>query len=203
MAKNSMWGISMNDDKPIHVVIFVSRNKDNIDIEEFKERRHAFITTADKDDTYLLYRFEAFVKSGVAGETSRMYYSVNSRNPENINKDLVHYLIDNPDMNPSSIAGKLAGIAALSKNALTHKWMFDFDSKDRDKLSEFKSDIVDIDCSLKPEEYDTKNGYAVIVDHGFDTRELLSKWTDVELKRDDLLLVEWETNEYNTITIKR
>ena len=46
------------------------------------------------------------------------------------------------------------------------------------------------------ETHKTPHGYAVIVKHGFDTRKLLEKWgKDVELKRDDMLLVCWDTKE--------
>jgi len=38
----------------------------------------------------------------------------------------------------------------------------------------------------------TVNGYAVIVSHGFDTRNLLKKWFDVELKRDDYICCFWK-----------
>lgn len=41
--------------------------------------------------------------------------------------------------------------------------------------------------------YKTPNGYAVVVDQRFDTRNLLEKWTNVTLKRDDLLCVRWST----------
>ena len=47
---------------------------------------------------------------------------------------------------------------------------------------------------LLPNLHLTKNGYAVLVDRGFDTRELLKKWPDVGLKKDDLLLVHWAVN---------
>ena len=42
------------------------------------------------------------------------------------------------------------------------------------------------------------NGYAVVVPHGFDTRDLLVKWnkeeTIVEVKRDGMLLIDWREN---------
>ena len=39
--------------------------------------------------------------------------------------------------------------------------------------------------------YKTPNGYAVVVERGFDSRDLLSKYPFVELKRDDMLCVKW------------
>lgn len=47
----------------------------------------------------------------------------------------------------------------------------------------------------------TPNGYGVVVDQRFDTRELLAKWTNVELKRDDLVCVEWAKNYYLTVDL--
>lgn len=45
---------------PINVVLFVSRNKDNKELHDFKERRNAFVTTRDKEQ--LLEKFQAFVR---------------------------------------------------------------------------------------------------------------------------------------------
>ena len=51
--------------------------------------------------------------------------------------------------------------------------------------------MKDVEQYTKATKYKTPNGYAVILEHGFDTRELLSKWKDVELKRDDMLCIAW------------
>ena len=196
MAKNFMWGVDTQCTLPIHVVLFVSRHKDNKDIKDYKERRESFVTTMEADDPYLRDKFYAFVNQGKPNELSRMYYSVNSRKKEEVTKALVHFLIDNPDFNIAAISAKVAGLAAKSENALTHKWMFDFDSPDIDLAIEFSKDITEIDSTLNPEIFHTKNGHAIVVAHGFDTRKLMEKWTkkvEVELKRDDLLLVEWKT----------
>ena len=201
--KNFKWGTtSFYQDKEVHVVLFVSRNKDNKDIPDFKERRMSFITTEDKFSDSLYEQFINFVNGGVKDELSRMYYSVNSRDSQKIHKDFIHFLIDNPDFNLCYAAPKLAGIAAKKENALSKKWMFDFDSEDKDKLEEFRKDIYEAykkSCDkiiLEPKgiikTYKTPHGYAVVVSNGFDTRELLTKWSDVNLKRDDLLCVYWK-----------
>lgn len=80
--------------------------------------------------------------------------------------------------------------------------MFDFDPIEGQELDEavnaFLDDIYYYHNNTKTkkgekrpainiESYKTPNGYAVIVDQRFDTRELLKTWTNVELKRDDLL----------------
>lgn len=193
MGKNYSWGTEYKSDKPIYVVLFISRNKDNKDIKGFKERRKSFITT-DITDYYLvehnLYlKFMDFVKGGVEGEMSRFYCSVNSRNAEKIHNRLIHYLIDNPEFNLCSIDSKIASISANKECANEKKWLFDFDIKDLNSVKEFIDDIHKIDTDIGVARFMTPNGYAVVTNRGFDTRELLSKWGEnVTLKKDDLLL---------------
>ena len=189
------WGTEFKSDNPIHVVLFRSRNKDNKDLEGFKERREAFITN-DYDGVRVSNRFNNFVDDGVDGEICRMYVSVNERDPKAIYKELLHFLIDEPEFNLCAIDAKLASIAAKKECAKTKHWMFDFDSLDEDKLKEFEHDILNNGSVLIEhiERHRTPNGYAIIVNHGFDTRELLAKWGDiVSLKKDDLLCVKWTT----------
>lgn len=196
--KNFKWGTKSFDESPINVVLFVSRNKDNKGVKDFVERRKSFITHEPIYSAKLEHEFINFVKEGMPGELSRMYYSVNERNPEKIHKILMHFLIDNPDFNLCAIDSKLAGIAANKECALTKRWMFDFDIKDKEKVLEFCNDIedissgVDIKSDVNVEVHETPNGYAVITDRGFDIRKLLEKWgNDVTLKRDDLLCYRW------------
>ena len=193
--KNFCWGIKPFDDRPIYIVLFVSRNKDNLQIKDFKERRMSFITREEWDSEKLQIKFKEFCDRGKPGELSRMYISVNERDNEVIYKKLLVLLIEQPNFNLCSIEPKLAGIAAQKECAKTKKWMFDFDSKDR--LEEFLQDlqtaIGDKTCGINVHE--TPHGYAIITDHGFDTRELLKKWSDVGLKRDDLLCAYWAYKE--------
>lgn len=193
MAGNfSDWGIKMYDNKPVRVCLFVSRNKDNKDVKGFKERRVAFLTTKSYNDARLNDDFIDFVNKGVEGEMSRMYVSVNARDTKKIYKELLHFLFDNPDFNLTHIQGKLAGIGAKKENALEHKWLFDFDSTNLKSEIDFVSDILNyVDCN-DIYSYPTPHGFAIVVDHGFDTRELMKRWEDtVTLKRDDLLCVNW------------
>ena len=193
--KNNLWSVESFSEKPIHVVLLVSRKKDNQDIPDFKERRQSFIT--HKTIRELMdNEFLHFVQDGHFGETSRLYYSVNARDPEKIHKQLLHFLIDEPEFNLCSIQPKLAGIAAQKECALEKKWMFDFDNNDDGLASQFVKDIR----KIVPEDaevvkYKTPNGYAIVVDKHFDTRELLKEWNDkyvdVTLKRDDLLCADW------------
>lgn len=194
MNKNKRWGIVHTTDEEIYICMFISRKKDNKQLGDFKERRVAFVTTRNKIDEYLFNQFQAFVKSGRPGEFCRMYYSVNARNTRMVNNQLIHYLIDNPEFNPCAIEAKIASIAAKTECAATKHWMFDFDDVSW-RLDEFVNDIKEIDSGVEITTYKTPNGYAVITNRGFDTRELLNKWHDtVELKKDDLLCVTWDQN---------
>lgn len=193
--KNYKWNTEKHTDE-IHVVLFTSRSKDNKGVENFTQRRKAFLTSRTMDDPILLEDFAYFARRGVAGETSRMYYSVNARDNAKINKALVHYLIDNPDTNSASLNGKLAAIAAQKECAATKRWMFDFDLPDPAKAEEFKQDILAIDKDVEVTIYPTKNNFAIVTNRGFDNRTLLEKWKDVvELKKDDLLYVTSEKKE--------
>ena len=191
--KNFKWGTTSFDNSPIHVVLFVSRNKDNTDVENFVQRRMSFITHEDINSESLQAKFEDFVNHGVSGELSRMYYSVNERNGKKIYKELLHFLIDNPDFNLCDIQPKLAGIAAKHENALTKHWMFDFDLNCRIGAKEFCNKVKEIDKSINVTAHHTPHGYAIITDKGFDCRDLLEKYKKyVTLKRDDLLCTKWE-----------
>ena len=192
--KNYCWGTQSHTDKPIHTVLFVSRNKDNADLPNFEERRQSFIT--DKTPEELRDRFWAFARMGRFGEMSRMYYSVNARDPKKIHKELLHFLIDEPDFYLGSISSKVAGIAATKECSAESKWLFDFDIPSNEKVLEFVEDIEKIDSSVDIDIHTTPHGFAVVVDHGFDTRKLFEKWTkDVTLMRDDLLCVRWLYND--------
>ena len=184
----SSWGFIPDDNKDIYVCLFVSRNKDNKDVPNFVERRKAFITTKHYNDPELIRDFFGFVSDGVPKEICRMYYSLNSRNKETVYKNLLHFLIDNPNFNLCALQSKVASIAAKKECAKTKHWFFDFDIADFAKAKEFVHDILDIDYGVKVEYQRTPNGYAIITDRGFNIRELLSKWTEnVTLKKDDLV----------------
>lgn len=194
MASNyAKWGFVAYDDKPLRICLMVARNKDNKDIEGFKERRRAFLTT--KTDDELRKEFMHFVEDGKHKEFCRLYVSVNARDPQKIHKELLKFLIDEPEFNLTHIQGKLAGIGAKKECAIEKKWMFDFDCMDEDKLDGFMDDICDASNAsgyFSVTSYKTPHGWAVITSHGFDTRKLMEKWGNiVTLKRDDLLCVDW------------
>lgn len=200
---NKKWGIEHTESDLCHVVLFVSRNKDNnrgCKIEDFKERRRAFITDEPSDSVHLKKKFREFVEEGVTGEISRFYYSVNARYVPTVRTKLLHFLIDNPNFNLCCINGKIAGLAAEADCAAEKRWLFDFDIKEDavlqeflDELSKYAGKEVDVEV-VKP----TPNGYAVVVSRGFDSRKLCSdyRWEGyVGRKKDDMLYIESETKE--------
>ena len=195
--KNFKWDTTSFNDSPIHVVLFVSRKKDNTCFEDFVERRMSFITHDALDSESLQRKFSDFVNAGQPGEMSRLYYSVNERDGEKIYKTLLHFLIDNPEFNLCSIGSKLAGIAATKECAKTKRWMFDFDIDNENKVKEFCEDITNIDNEIEVILLKTPHGYAVITSRGFDCRTLTEKWKDedITLKRDDLLCACWAKKE--------
>lgn len=174
------------------VVLFRSRNKDNKDIENFKQRSKSFLTLYDDDK--VLKEFHDFAEEGLAGETCRLYVSVNEVDYKSVMKQFTKFLIDEDfDYEPHKVMSKLASLGSLKENKTTKHWLFDFDSYDSELYAEFAKEVHDImERDGRPywgEEKITPNGWHLVISHGFDTRELMRKWGDVvELKRDAMFL---------------
>lgn len=180
------------------VVFFVSRNKDNKEVENFKERKQAFLVPEDYDKEKLMNKFQEFTKKGQPGEISRFYISVNKRDSAKVHQALMHWLFDHADADLSKLEAKLAGLAAEAPCAAEKKWLLDVDTTDSDVLTRVLNeiDLRDIDHSIDKSVYKTVHGFAVVVSHGFDTRNFKETFAGlVEVKRDDMLLLEWLVKE--------
>ena len=72
-----------------------------------------------------------------------------------------------------------------------------FDINDLNAVENFVKDIKSIDENIKVQFASTKNGYVVITNRGFDTRELFKKWDskEVSLKRDGMKLIDWDMKD--------
>ena len=173
------------------VVLFKSRNKDNKHIEGFKENIKQFLVT---DISKVSEKFEQFVSKQLDGVLCRCYITINNRNGDLIQKQLISYLALN-DADLSKISRKTTSIAMLPQYAVTKKWLFDFDYESEEQVLEFIQDIKDIDNTLEVEYKKTVHGYAVITSHSFDTRELLKKWVECENKKDGMLLIDWKVKQ--------
>ena len=170
------------------VVLFKSRNKDNKHIEGFKENSKQFLVT---DMSKVSEKFEQFVSKQPECVLCRCYISVNKRNGDLIQKQLISYLALN-DMDLSKIENKTVSIAMLPQCATAKKWLFDFDYENEEQILEFIEDIKNIDSTLEIKYKKTVHGFAVITSHGFDTRALLAKGSDCENKKDGMFLLEWK-----------
>lgn len=192
-----------NPEDPLHVVLFVSRNKDNKDVPNFEERRRAFLYHIPKDvwkTKGLCKKFQAFVNEGVPSELSRMYVSVNARDPEKIKRELMHRLIDDNLISSCPLThmdAVMASIGAGKERAAEKHWLFDFDSTDNQELQLVVDEIRrNYGDNNRVDAYKTPNGRAIIVRHGFDMRncETMKRLNDegiLTLKRDDMLCADW------------
>lgn len=208
---NYKWGHNKN--KPtdgIKCVLFVSRNKDNKQVKNFKERRESFPINADTYDvSELCHQFDAFVNGGLPGEVSRAYVSVNDRYNKATMKQLQHYLLDN-EIHASTLPQTIVKLAMKRENAITKKRLFDVDV-DAAQMEEFLQDLKD--RGLQEGNYIVKatvSGYAIVIERGIDLRGLVDtmpdspmsekkdkgpwKWDKDEIgyKIDDLLLEMWD-----------
>lgn len=180
----------------LYVYLIRSRNKDNKDIPNFKERAKTILEYKENEDK-VFEAFKSFSAKGLPGEQTRLYRSVNSRNEEKIREELIVRLLrDKPSM--TQLNRTLASVAQQVQNRDESKWLFDFDVDD-DKLAlNFIKDIINYGFVFNQIElHKTPHGYAIVVPHGFDTRKLMEKWKDydITLKKDELLFLDMITNE--------
>lgn len=178
----------------LYVYLICSRNKDNKDVPNFKGREKTILEYKENEDR-VIKEFHRFAADGVPGEQTRLYRSVNSRNEEKIREELIiRSLRDKPSM--TKLNRTLASVAQQVENRDESKWLFDFDVDDEITVKDFVDDIyvqTDADYPIeKIERHKTPHGYAIVVPHGFDTRELIEKWKnyDVTLKRDGLVFLD-------------
>ena len=141
--------------------LIVSRNKDNANVPNFKHREYRFLAEGT-DDTRVKRNLEDFVKHGQDRELVRLYMSVNERDLEKTNRDLIKFLVDHPDFDLSKIEAKTVSIANKQENAKTHYWLFDFDCDLPSKLQDFLNDIHNVNTLINMEYSPTPNGFAVI-----------------------------------------
>lgn len=185
------------------VVFFVSRNKDNQNVVGFKERKKTLFC---KNVYEVIDKFYKFVREGKKGETSRFYVSVNDRDEDKARKALVCALVME-DVPLEKVKTKAVALAMKPENAVTKKWLFDFDCDDVNEFRAFVDDLTQKEgtsADFLETGRRTKNGYAVVVAHGFDTRGFLDEWNErlknqnpnwgVELKKDAMLLWTWGVN---------
>ena len=94
----------------------------------------------------------------------------------------------------------LASVAQQVENRDESKWLFDFDVDDEGLCDEFIADIP-----VNTISYNTPNGYAIVAEHGFDTRKLMEKWKDydISIHKDGLLFLDMITKEWSELTFEK
>lgn len=179
----------------LYVYLIRSRNKDNKDVPNFKERIKTILEYKENEDR-IIKEFHKFAADGVPGEKIRLYRSVNSRNEEKIREEfIIRLLRDKPSM--TKLNRTLDSVAQQVENRNESKWLFDFDVDDEEKVDDFIDDIYFCSGIENHELHKTPHDYAIIVPHGFDIRELVEKWKDydITLKRDGLLFLDMIAKE--------
>lgn len=199
MARNyKLPDEALPENANLQVYLLISRNKDNKDVLNFKERRRGFV--AKEGSTRPGREFRSFIAEGVPGEVCRMYQSINARDPEKTKQGLLIHLITK-SVHLEHMDTVVASIAARKECAAEKRWLFDFDSDNAELLKNFLNDVREYfheDEKKDIEIHYTPNGYAIIVPHGFDTRQVLAgKEHYISLKRDGMLIVAWETKPNN------
>lgn len=186
---------NMGKEKVLYSWLFTSRNKDNKNVKEFQQRRMAMLAyVEDKECSVsvpdkVMHRFKQFVADGKKGETCRLYRSINSFDEEKVRKQLASHLILE-DISLPKLEATSVSIASASKNhcANQKKWLLDFDSKNKDRLNDLLQTIEPLCGDMGT--YKTPNGYAVVIEHGFDTRTVLEPFADIlTVKKDAFLFV--------------
>lgn len=188
----------------LYVYLMRSRNKDNKDIPNFKERAKTILEYKENEDK-VIEAFKSFAAKGVPGEQTRLYRSVNLRNEEKIREEFaIRLLRDKPSM--TQLNRTLASVAQQVQNRGESKWLFDFDVDNEKLLRSFLLDVSKYSSITlsEIEEHKTPHGYAIVVPHGFDTRDLMYEWKDydITLKKDGLLFLYMITNEVRESEIK-
>jgi hypothetical protein len=123
----------------LYVYLICSRNKDNKDLPNFKERAKTILEYKENEEK-VFDEFYRFAADGVPGEQTRLYRSVNSRNEEKIREELIIRLLrDKPSM--TKLNRTLASVAQRVENRDESKWLFDFDVDNEIIVKDFVDDI--------------------------------------------------------------
>lgn len=175
------------EDKQLRIALFVSRNKDNAGVEDFKQRRHEFLTWKSAGE--LMDDFADFAAHGKDREVSRFYMSVNARDPKITRDELVIKIMQQGDnFNPAHADALAVSAAAQAKSAVTKYWLFDVDTTDTSELNKVEAYIAlatdDNYCK-----FSTYNNYGFIAYEHFDPRPLLEAHPEVTLKKDEMKFI--------------
>lgn len=195
----------MDSKKYIRTITFVSRNKDNKKLAKansgYKQRSQEFVIETDdtsmgdpkdyldnckrENGNTILNSFNNFVSQGLPDEVCRIYWGINVSEKKTVIAQLQHYLIDHEDINLINMDSLVCHLAETAPKS-THHWLFDVDTLDKEKAIDIWHQILK---ESPAKMFETHSGYAVVSDHGFDTRNLLKDFPEVTLKRNSPLMI--------------
>lgn len=105
-------------------------------------------------------------------------------------------MIDNPNFDLTHLNRLTMRLANKDKNKSGTKWLFDFDSSDKDLLNQFLSDLSEYVPRDEIEVSPTVSGYAVITPRGFNKTLLMPKYSKyVEFKGDAQKLIAYKAKQ--------
>lgn len=182
-------------------VVLRSRNKDNKDVKDFRERKKVFLVRefepymGEIEEEVDMYKeFDRFVQEGVEGETSRLYISVNSRDKKKIQRDLFIELYDK-QLDFVSFQRKLVSIANKDDNKASRNYLLDYDKDSTEE--EMLKDIEEIRANIKHGnmleillQQKTPNGWHIIT-NPFDITAIKKDY--ITVKKDGMLLKRYKT----------
>lgn len=201
MGAGNKWnngGVRVTNNK-LYSWFITSRNKDNKDIESFKQKRIAFLAYEEEDSSVInsisvpnrvLSRLKKATMTEPEGTVLRLYRSVNSLNSNEIKRQLIVTILTKEGKPITNIESIAVSVAMEPSNHCFNerRWLLDFDSENADILNTMISEISNVSGEI--EIYKTPNGYAVITEHGFDTREFAIKYGDViTVKKNAMLFI--------------
>lgn len=183
-----------------HTVIFTSRPKDNKDVAGFHARgeqhvaRLEFATLGHLADVTVARfgdMFERFANAGVAGETSRLYVTLNGADSDRCLKELALEIMQDKVSSVTKVNAAVASLVARPDMSATKRWLFDADCDektarkfakrvDEELAKRYGADSPLAKCYMFP----SKSNFAVCTNARFDTRKLLAEFPDVELKKE-------------------
>jgi hypothetical protein len=165
----------------------IRRNKDNEGMSGKEKVVRKLIKNIDTD-IEILKKITESMGSG----TWRIYRTVNKRDFIKAHKELIHYLIDNPDK--THIESIWKTILSQPRNKAEKLFLIDIDDGNNESWNSVKHELIArnvgiIDYNVTP------NGFHFIT-HGFDVRGFIESFDfDVTIKKDALFFVESYIND--------
>jgi hypothetical protein len=176
----------MEDKNEQYIFVALKRKKDNVETVT-KTICHRFVS--DGDDEKALRD----LKNTLKGETGlwRIYRTVNKRNLIKGKEILICDLVTKGDTNLHKIGSRWKSILMKSDCKSERKWLLDIDTKNYSILDQVSTHLKEHNVPIL-EISRTPNGWHYIVEP-FDLGGLapLHKQLYLEIKRDDLFLIEW------------